>query len=293
MPEPTDRTDPIAASKADLVHQILVSVIIPSWDASRSGNLPLLLAELNQQSTKPDEFCVVEHTSPNGHARNVGVERSHGEILVFLDDDVRLGCPDIVSSFVDYLTQHPDLGMVGTSQLLPPDSSTFQKKCAEQLTRCQSPVVEIVTDSDMVTTQCCALRRSVLQQVGGFHDKILRGVDPELRHRVRQAGFRVAVVPSVWHYHPMPANLKSLLQMAWRDGTASAFARRHFPETILFNPDGHVGEFQARRPFILRICNNIGRLLKNIATGRAYGTLYGIVYAGANLVGGVRRTEWE
>jgi len=291
MPESKDKSD----RDPDIISPVVcdlsttgVSVIIPSWDASRSGNLPLLRKDLTDQSKCPDQIEVVERTSPNGHARNTGVSRTSNEIVVFLDDDVRLGTANVIQTFASYLLTHLELGMVGTSQLLPPDSSRFQRMCAAQLSRGQSPVVDQLTDSDMVTTQCCAMRRSVLLEVGGFHDKILRGVDPELRHRVRAAGYRVAVAPQVWHYHPMPATMRELVRMAWRDGAASAYARRHFPETILFNPEGHVAEFEARQSFPRRVINNLGRLARNAITGKWYGMTYGLVYATSNIVGGVK-----
>jgi glycosyltransferase involved in cell wall biosynthesis len=261
-----------------------VSVIIPSGDASRSDNLELLVADLRAQTLPPNEIEIVRGIAPNGRARNGGVEKTTGEILVFLDDDVRLGTPDIIHSFVDHLTHCPGLGLVGTSQLLPPQSTAFQRRCAQQIPRSRSPVMNSLTESDMVTTQCCAIRRATLAEVGGFHDRIIRGVDPELRGRVRQAGYRIAVVPHAWHYHPMPHTLRALLRMAWRNGAASAYARKHFPETVLFNPEGHVAVFEARPSLPSRVLRNLGRLSLSVLTGHWYGTLYGLAYAGGNLM---------
>jgi hypothetical protein len=261
-----------------------VSVIIPSGDISRDRNLALLRGDLQAQTYPLIEVETVRGIAPNGHARNLGVERTTGEILVFLDDDVRLGTPDILRSFVDHLTADPTLGMVGTSQLLPPDSTPFQVRCAHQISRSQSPIVETLTESDMVTTQCCAIRRCVLAQVGGFHSQIVRGVDPELRYRLRQAGYRIAVVPDAWHYHPMPGSLRGLLRMAWRNGSASAYARRHFPATVFFNPDGHVAEFHATTSLSRRVVRNVGRVLGDASTGRLYGMLYGLLYGAATLL---------
>ncbi len=260
-----------------------ISAIIPSFDTSRNENVERLVADLRQQSRPPDEIEVVNGISPNGRARNAGVERTAGEVLVFLDDDVRLGTPNIMESFVQYLTADPQLGMVGTSQRLPPDSTSFQRRCARQISRSESPVVGKLTDSDMVTTQCCAMRREVLAEVGGFHEQIIRGVDPELRNRVRQAGYRIAVIPNAWHTHPMPTSLRALLRMAWRNGAASAYSRRHFPETVLYNPEGHVGEFNAKVPFPRRVILNLGHLAFDLLTGRWYGFLYGMAYAMGNL----------
>jgi GT2 family glycosyltransferase len=294
MPESPYRKDQRAVTVIPDVtsrSQVGVSVVIPSWDASRNANIEKLKHELSLQTVPPIEIKVIERTSPNGHARNVGVEQTSGEIIVFLDDDIGIGATDVFQVFAEYLTQNPGLGIVGTAQLLPPESNAFQRKCGEQLTRSSSAVVQQLTDSDMVTTQCCAMRRSVLEEVGGFHDKILRGVDPELRNRVREAGYRVAVVPNAWHFHPMPATLRALLRMAWRDGAASAYARKHYPETILFNPDGHVDKFEVRRSFPKRVANNLGRMARNALTGRWYGMMYGLVYACSNVIGGMKNRK--
>ena len=261
-----------------------ISIVIPSGDNSRSQNLDLLVVDLKAQTLPPSEIEIVRGIAPNGRARNVGAAKTTREILVFLDDDVRLGTPDILRSFVDHLSAEPTLGMVGTSQLLPPHSTSFQRRCARQISRSESPVVDTLTDSDMVTTGCCAMRRAVLEEVGGFHDQIIRGVDPELRQRIRAAGYRIAVIPQAWHYHPMPHSLPALLRMAWRNGAASAYARRHFPDTVLFNPEGHVAEFDARPPLASRVLRNAGLLLSDTMRGRWYGTLDGLTYAGANLL---------
>jgi glycosyltransferase involved in cell wall biosynthesis len=265
-----------------------VSVIIPSWEGEANPNLARLLEEIEAQSLVPIEVRVVARTSPNGHARNVGASQTSGSILVFLDDDISLGSPDIFQSFVDHLLDHADLGMAGTSQQLPPKSSAFQRRCGSQLSRGQSDIVKALTPSDMVTTQCCAVRRSVLEQIGGFNDKIIRGVDPELRYRMRKAGYVVAVIPNAWHYHPMPASLRALVRMAWRDGAASAFARKHYPETVLFSPDGHTDAFQARRPLPLRVWRNLVQLMSDALRGKWCGLAYGIAYATGNLAASAR-----
>lgn len=255
-----------------------VAVVIPSGDSSRDDSLVGLMADLERQTVRPVQIEVVRGVSPNGKARNVGVERTQAEYLLFLDDDVRLGSDDVIEKLLKALGE-PGVGLSGTSQLLPPTSSSFQRRCAAEVSRSQSPVVEVLTDSDMVTTQCCATRREVLAQVGGFHDRILRGVDPELRHRYRQSGFRIAVAPQAWHYHPMPANWRALWHMAYRNGYSSAFAQKNFPETVLYNPEGHVDRFEARPPFVRRLLGRIGGAAQALLSGRPYGLLYDLAYA--------------
>ena len=259
-----------------------VAVIIPSGDRSRDDSLRGLLGDLERQTLKPAQIEIVRGVSPNGHARNTGWARTHSEYLVFLDDDVRLGSDDVLEKLVAAL-QDPEVGLTGTSQLLPRDSTPLQRSWAEQISRSQSPVVEVLTDSDMVTTQCCATRRDVLERLGGFHSKILRGVDPELRHRYRQAGLRICIVPGVWHYHPMPACWRALWKMAYRNGYSSAFAQKHFPETVLFNPEGHVDQFEARPSLVSRVTRRGLGLLRALLGGRWGGLVYDVAYAAGYL----------
>lgn len=255
-----------------------VAVVIPSGDTSRDDSLAGLLQDLRKQTVVPVQIEVVRGVSPNGRARNQGVSLTTAEYLVFLDDDVRLGSPDVLEKLIAAL-QQPGVGLSGTSQLLPANSSPFQRRCAEQISRSQSPVVEVLTDSDMVTTQCCATRRDVLDRLGGFHDRILRGVDPELRHRYREAGYRIVIAPRAWHFHPMPESWKALCKMAYRNGYSSAFAQKHFPETVLFNPEGHVDRFQARPSFLSRLLRRGGGLAAALLGGRWGGLAYDLAYA--------------
>jgi glycosyltransferase involved in cell wall biosynthesis len=255
-----------------------VSVIIPSGSPEREDSLRGLLQDVRSQTVAPEEIEVVRGVSPNGRARNQGVERTRGEILIFLDDDVRLGSEHVFAKLVEAL-QVPGVGLVGTAQLLPPDSTPFQRQCARQISRSKSTVVSSLTDSDMVTTQCCAIRRDVLAQVGGFHARILRGVDPELRHRVRMADYRICVAPGIWHFHPMPKDLRALWRTAWRNGYSSAFAQRNFPETVLFNPEGHVSNFDARPSMRRRLLRRAAELLGSALSGRIYGIVYDVSYA--------------
>lgn len=255
-----------------------VAVVIPSGDRTRDDSLAGLLEDLKRQTLPPSEIEIVRGVAPNGRARNVGVERTQSEYLVFLDDDVRMGSDDVLEKLVAAL-QEPGVGLSGTAQQLPLDSSDFQRRCAAQIPRSQSAIVEQLTDSDMVTTQCCATRRDVLARLGNFHDKILRGVDPELRNRYRDAGLRIVIAPRIWHYHPMPNTWKALCRMAYRNGYSSAYAQKHFPETVLYNPEGHVDQFQARPSLIRRVLGRARGFGLACLGGRWGGLAYDLAYA--------------
>ncbi|MBD3184294.1 glycosyltransferase, partial [Candidatus Poribacteria bacterium] len=129
-----------------------VSVIIPSLDGSRDGNVPKLLDDLSKQTIQPLDIHVVKGVKPNGLARNVGVKEAKGDVLVFLDDDIRLGHEHIIENLIFPLIDDNSMGMTGASIQIPEDSSWFQKATARQTERNEFPVVDKITESDMVLT---------------------------------------------------------------------------------------------------------------------------------------------
>ncbi len=265
-----------------------VSVVIPTWGEARAANVEALLDDLRCQTLKPVQVEVVRNVAPNGRARNLGAERTTGEIVVFLDDDVRLGHERILESLANALQQSA-FGLVGTSQVLPPDSSPFERTVARQLSRSQSPIVTTYVDSDMVTTQCCAVRRDVFTRLGGFHEGLLRGVDPEFRYRVREAGMRIVVIPNAWHYHPAPASIRALTRQAFRDGYSSSQVFQQHPEAVIFNPEGHVSDFQAQRSQLARYRGRLAAIVRQVLSGEWLGALYGFVYVTGYVWAVIRR----
>lgn len=263
-----------------------ISVIVPSLDGYRGGNLARLKRDLEEQTCKPSEFLVVTGVRPNGRARNVGRRRAKGEILVFIDDDVRLGHRRVLEQLVKPFLEDPRIGMTGPSQRLPKGASPMQRQIARQLPRFQSPVVQEITDSDMVTHMCLAIPARIYDEVGGEDDHLVRGTDPDLRQRVRARGYRVVLVPRAWAYHPPPASLSQLVRLSWKNGIGSAWVYRRFPEKVLEAPgDGLPPPYAlpgplrwARRLFAVPASLLIGHPLKALSdavyiAGYVYGLL--------------------
>ena len=62
----------------------LVSVINPSLDGERRGNVERLLEELAQQTVQEYEILMPVGFQPNGRARNEGVRKAKGHYLFAL-----------------------------------------------------------------------------------------------------------------------------------------------------------------------------------------------------------------
>lgn len=266
-----------------------VSVIIPSLDGRRNGNVERLIQQLQTQTWKSLEIVLSIGESPNGHARNVGVEIAQGRYFVFIDDDVDLGHETVLANLIKPFEQLSNIGMTGPSQLVPPYANRFQHWSAKQIPRSFSPVVDAITDSDMVSHMCLAIPRNLFFQVGKESDWLLAGTDPDLRYRVRKAGFRIVVVPQTWAYHPVPESLRSLTRFAFKKGSYSAWQYRFARDLMYDCPDGHTGEFAAQTTLAYRVIRKGWRVLKEVVAFRPLGLLYDISYVSGYLHGLIRR----
>jgi GT2 family glycosyltransferase len=64
----------------------------------------------------------------------------------------------------------------------------------------------------LITTTCCALRRTTYDQAGGFSEQLTSGVDTDFFYRLRCSGTRFLMVPHVFVEHHAPENLWALLR---------------------------------------------------------------------------------
>jgi GT2 family glycosyltransferase len=236
-----------------------VSVVIPTLDGRRGGNLDHLLRDLEYQTVQDFEVILAINFKPNGHARNQGVRAARGDYLVCIDDDVRLGHNRVLAQLLQPFEELSCIGMTGPAQLIPDDSTRFQRRTAGQVSRATCPVVSRVTDTDFVTHMCLCMPTQLYKEIGWESDTLPRGTDPDLRRRVRQAGFRVVLTPGCWAYHPVPETLRSLLKVAWRNGAGSAWVYKNHPDFCVDTPDGHRADFIPVRTAPYRMTRFAGR----------------------------------
>lgn len=212
---------------------LTIALIIPALD----GHLEALRASIARQTCPPQEIEAVVGVRPNGRARNLGVARTTGDLLVFVDDDAVLGSAQVIANLVEPLLADPRVGVTGASRILPPDASAWQRRVAREVPRIEHPVVDHPLESNPdppsyyceITTTCCAMRRAVFEQAGGFSETLVRGVDTEFFVRVRRLGYRFLLVPQTWVYHPAPDSLRALLRKHFLYGIGYAQEVRRDP----------------------------------------------------------------
>lgn len=230
-----------------------VSVVVPSRDGYRGGNVPKLIDDIKKQTHQNLELLLAKGITPCSRAHNVGAQSAKGEIVVFFDDDVRLGHNRVIENLIKPLLEDRSIGITGASQLIPPDANWFQRKISQEFSRVQFPVVSTIVESDMATHAALAIRRDVFIKVGRENEALMRGDDPDLRFRVRQAGYKVVVVPQTWVYHPPPQRLIDFLRKSIQSGRYAAYDFWHHPDLIYETPPETATRFVPRRSFSYRI----------------------------------------
>jgi glycosyltransferase involved in cell wall biosynthesis len=134
-------------------------------------------------------------------ARNAGARVAHGELLVFIDDDVTVG--------VDFLEQHltghrewPDALLVGAIRLPEVAAKTPFGRFRQRLEDSGIPQVRGLTSmQNFCTAQNMMMSRSRFLELGGFEPGIVSGEDQDLALRHSASGGRIAFVPEARGIH--------------------------------------------------------------------------------------------
>ena len=269
-----------------------VTVIIPSLDGYRDGCVPRLLDSIQRQTYTDLDVKVIKGVAPQGRAINLGASRARGDVLLIVDDDAELADDTVIERLISTLDSDPSIGMAGASIVLHPEATPFQRRAARQFPRLYTPVVDAVTDSDMACHGCCAIPRSVFEQIGGEREDLIRGLDPDLRVRLRDAGYRVVLAPNARIYHPLPDGWGRLIRIFFRNGFGSAYAQKFRPDSV-YETDERLGSssFQPRRSLAYRLLRFPFRLLKSVLEGKLLRFTAYLVYAFGYVWGWVRARE--
>ena len=171
------------------------------------------------------------HSSPLGLnvARNTGVSLSTGELVVFVDDDVRVGS-DWLGALLRAAGEHPDVDVFTgpITARLEGQGGWSSHSCGRE----QPPITTLDlgahdTDARFAWGANMAIRRAALERVGAFDVSLEHGGDEqEWQERLRtlDPGARVLYVADASVEHRRSgddARLRSLARGAYRRGRAA------------------------------------------------------------------------
>lgn len=210
-----------------------VSVIIPVFNDEEG--LKLCLAALAQQtyershvevivvdngSDNPDEIrsaanfyegvtLVVEPRPGSYTARNRGLNLAKGEVIAFTDADC-IPAPDWLENGVQTLKRVPNCGLVAGQVCLffrNPNRPTMVELYESVRAL---PQQEFVEQHHYGATANVFTTRQVIDDVGGFDDRLKSSGDAEWGKRVYARGYRLTYAESVIVRHPARSSLKEL-----------------------------------------------------------------------------------
>jgi GT2 family glycosyltransferase len=211
--------------------EVALASIVPQADAAGvevlviddAGPSPRMQALMERLGARYEP-----HPSPLGLnvARNTGVERSTGELVVFVDDDVRVR-PGWLGALLDAAREHPEVD-VFTGPIEPCMEGRTPRSCGRE----GPPITSLDlgardTDTRYAWGANMTIRRTALQRVGPFEIALEYGGDEqEWQDRLRTAtpDARVLYVARAALEHRrvgLDARLRSLARAAYFRGRAS------------------------------------------------------------------------
>lgn len=194
------------------------------------------------------QLLVEDEVQGSYAARNTGIQKSDGDVILFLDADetvsagfVEKALNAIESQCAAYIgcnveVQNSDGGISGRYN----QQSGF-------------PVKQYLTREHYAPTCALLVQRDVFENVGLFDARLLSGGDREFGERVHEAGYKQGYAEHAVVYHPARTSFESLAKKNFRVGRGFCQKQRYYPERygnpgIPPKPSGPVGDEDAEEP---------------------------------------------
>lgn len=146
-------------------------------------------------------------------ARNKGINNSKGEIIVFIDADMKVR-PDFLKKIQDFMADK-EIKYAGFNvemELKIKSIIGFYEKITG------FKIKESITNKHFVSTNCLITRKDIFNKIGFFNSKLISGGDREFGNRVWNAGLKQFFIKDITVLHPVKDNIKSLCKRHFRLG---------------------------------------------------------------------------
>jgi glycosyltransferase involved in cell wall biosynthesis len=226
-----------------------VSVVILTKNSA--ATVRKSLESIFKQTCKPDEVVIVDGSSQDdtlkivrqypvklvsepglgfGYARNLGVEKSEGNIIFFLDSDCYAE-PQWIEKALQHFTNPEIAGVTGQTRLWNTDRGVAY------FLACVGGRMEMSTQRDYVKiapTMNLAIRRKAVLEVGGFDDTLHRGEDTELTYKITQR-YKILYEPEAVIWFKGSPTLKTATHKCFHHfiGVGQLFAKHGFNSSFV------------------------------------------------------------
>lgn len=188
------------------------------------------------------EIIIQKGKNPSDN-RNIGVKKSKGEILVFLDDDAIIS-KDYLKKLSKFLKKYPKIDIIGGPQLTPKDDRFFAKISGIALMsnfgafkvnkRYKKGELNFNAGETELTSANLCVKKKVFEKIDGFNINMYPGEDPEFIFRAKNFGFKVAYNPEMIIYHRRRPNLLSFFGQFFKYGLVRPKRNKILKDSKLF-----------------------------------------------------------
>lgn len=119
--------------------------------------------------------------------RNVGARNADGEVLIFLNGDVKMQSPEKFFEVIDKKFYNSTALALTCKVDIHPEQKIFTDKIFMSFYNNYFHLLNII-GIGMGRGECQVIRRSVFESIGGFNEKLPAGEDFELYTRIRKKG---------------------------------------------------------------------------------------------------------
>ena len=202
---------------------------------------------------------------------NFAVQKTDGEIVALLNNDLEVIAPDWLEEMVSYAVQ-PEIGAVGAMLYYPnntiqhagvilgigsppPGVAAHVYKKYPRGFRGQSSRAVLCQNISAVTAACLAVRRRVFVELGGLDEKNLPIAfnDIDFCLRVRESGYRNLWTPyaELYHYESASRGYEDTPEKRDRFEKEKQYMKERWGDLLLKDPAYNPNLAVGRAPFLL------------------------------------------
>jgi cellulose synthase/poly-beta-1,6-N-acetylglucosamine synthase-like glycosyltransferase len=210
----------------------LISIIIPSYNPGKNI-INLIESLLSQDCGDKYEIVVVDSSTDNTRdiiskypikvffqkpsgaaaARNVGIKKSKGDIIVFIDSD----CIAPKTWLKNLLEPFKDSGVFGVAGTYRNKNNSSISKFIQYEIEYRHEKMVDKKEIDFVGTYNCAYRRDVFDSVGYFDEKLTQAEDADFSFRASKE-FKIVFNKTAYVYHDHVSDMFGFIKQKFQRG---------------------------------------------------------------------------